>query len=386
MAMRVEDSKIQEIVEAISQSGFEGLGKAMQILLNEAMLIERQKYLQAERYERTDQRVDYANGFKPKQLKTRLGILDLEVPQTRNAGFYPSFLERGIRSERALRVSLAEMYVQGVSTRKVTAIIKELCGFEVSHDQVSQAAKLLDEELSKWRSRTLGNYAYLFLDARYEKIRREGCVQDCAILIAYGINEQGVREILGVSVAFSEAEVHWRAFLESLVSRGLSGLRCMISDAHSGLKAALKAVFPSVPWQRCQFHLQQNAQAYISKQSLRKEIAAEIRSIFNAAHLEEAHRLLKSLVIKYEKSAPELSQWLEQNVPESLTVFRFPAEHHRRLRTSNLAERVNKEVRRRTRVVTIFPNVASCLRLVSAVLSEISDEWEAGKTYLSMEV
>ncbi len=385
MAMRVEDSKIEEILEAVLASGLDGLGKAVEILLNQAMLIERQKYLQAEPYERTGQRTAYANGFKPKQLKHSLGELALQIPQTRDGGFYPSFLEKGLRSERAFKQAMAEMYVQGVSTRKVTAIIEELCGFEVSHDQVSRATKLLDEELSKWRNRPLGKYAYLFLDARYEKVRRDGCVQDSAVLIAYGVNEKGMREILGISVAFSEAEVHWRAFFESLVTRGLSGLKCVISDAHSGLKSALTAVFPSVRWQRCQFHLQQNAQSHIPKQSMRKEVAHEIKGIFDAPSLEEANRLLKLLVIKYEKSVPELSQWLEKNVPESLTVFHFPMLHRRRLRTSNLAERVNKEIRRRTRVITIFPNTDSCLRLVTAIISEISEEWETGKVYLSMD-
>ena len=266
MALRVNDTKISEAIELIAEKGFAGMTEAMQILFNEAMLIERSRYLQVEPYERSEWRQDYANGFKPKQLKTRLGELSLQVPQVRSSAFYPSFLEKGIRSERALKMALAEMYVQGVSTRKVDAILQELCGLQVSSTEVSRAAKLLDEELAKWKQRPLGKYPFVWVDARYEKVRQSGCVIDSAVLIAYGIHEEGKREIIGVSVSLSEAEIHWRGFLESLITRGLHGIELIISDAHSGLKAALKAVFPSIPWQRCQFHLQQNAQAYVTKQ------------------------------------------------------------------------------------------------------------------------
>lgn len=384
MAMQAQDSKIHTIAELLSEKGLDGLSEVMQIALNEAMLIERNRHLNAQHYERTSERSGYANGFKPKQLKTRLGELQLAVPQVRNSDFYPSFLEKGLRSEKALKVALAEMYVQGVSTRKVSAIIEDLCGFEVSSDEVSRAAQALDIELSAWRNRALGKIVYLFLDARYEKVRHGGSVVDSAVLIAYGVNEKGIRHILGVSVALSEAEVHWRAFLESLVARGLYGLTCITSDAHSGLKAAMTAVFPSVPWQRCQFHLQQNAQAYVPKKELKSEVADDIRSIFNATTITEAKRITALMVSKYEKSAPALSQWMESNIAEGLTILAFPTSHRRRLRTSNIAERVNKEVRRRTRVATLFPNTASCERLVSAVLMEITEEWETGTVYLDM--
>ena len=271
------------------------------------------------------------------------------------------------------------------STRKVNAILEGMCGFEVTSMDVSRSAKLLDEEFSKWRSRALGQYSYLVLDARYEKVRQGGSVVDSAVLVAYGIDIKGMRHVLGVSVSLSEAEVHWRAFLESLVSRGLHGLTLITSDAHSGLKAALRAVFPSVPWQRCQFHLQQNAQAYVPKQSMKKEVAEDIRIIFNTPNREEADRQLKMAITKYEKTAPQLSQWMENAIPEGLTVFHFRRSHRRRLRTSNLAERVNREVKRRTKIASIFPNAASCERLVTGVLIEISEEWEAGKVYLSMD-
>ena len=385
MAMQVEDTQVSGLAEVLFEKGLDGLGSAVEMLINEAMRIERARYLNAEPYERTEARSDYANGFKPKQLKTRLGALNLQVPQVREGNFYPSFLERGLRSERALNLALAEMYIQGVSTRKVTAIVEELCGLEVTSMEVSRAAKLLDGEFSKWRARPLRQFSYLILDARYEKVREGGHVIDSAVLVAYGVDTQGIRHVLGVSVALSEAEIHWRSFLESLVARGLHGLTLITSDAHSGLKAALRAVFPSVPWQRCQFHLQQNAQAYVPKKNMKQEVAESIRSVFNAPNRAEADRLLKMAITTYEKTAPKLSEWMEENLPEGLTVFKFKASHRRRLRTSNLAERVNKELKRRTRVASIFPNITSCERLITGLLIEISEAWESGKVYLSME-
>ena len=323
MALNINDTKFLEIAEIICEEGLSGLDKAVQIIINQAMLIERDRHLKAERYERTPERVGYANGFKPKQLKTRIGKLELSVPQTRDGQFYPSFLEQGLRSERALKISLAEMYIQGVSTRKVNAILSELCGFEVTSSEVSRAIKELDEQLESWRNRELGHYVYLILDARYEKVRVGGCVQDAAILI----NLEGRREVLGVSVAMSEAEVHWRAFFQSLCERKLHGVKMITSDAHPGLKASIRAVFPSVPWQRCQFHLQQNAQAYVPKVGLKKEVASDIRHIFNAPNHQEAKRLLQSTIGKYEKSAPKLSHWLEVSIPEGLQVFQMPKHH-----------------------------------------------------------
>lgn len=385
MAMVVNSSNIQEAITAISERGFDGMGDALRVLFNQAMLVERENYLKAGAYERNENRVDYANGFKPKTLNTRLGAIEVAVPQTRDSAFYPSFLERGIRSERALNISIAEMYVQGVSTRKVTKILESLCGLTVSSTQVSRASQLLDEEFAKWRARPLGKYKHLILDALYESVRQGGCVLDCAVFIAYGIDYEGKRTVLGVSTGLSEAEVHWRGFLESLIARGLHAVQSITSDAHAGLKAALKATFPGVLWQRCQFHLQQNAQAYVPKKEMKAQVAEDIRSIFNAPNRIEADRLLKLTQEKYVKIAPALSEWMETSVPESLAIFRFETHHRKRLRTSNMAERVNKEVRRRTRVVTIFPSVESCLRLITGVLVEIDEAWCSGRVYLSMD-
>jgi len=361
--------------------GMEAAPELMRVLLNNAMQIERCRYLQADEYERTEDRKGHANGYKPKTLRTRIGAITFAIPQVREGGFYPSALEKGMRSERALAAALAEMYVQGVSTRKVKAITEELCGVEISSMQVSRATAQLDDVLQEWRERPLGEVTYLYVDARYEKVREAGQVRDAAVLVATGITPAGERQVLGVSVSLSEHEVHWKNFLKGLKDRGMHGVQLVISDDHSGLGAARRAVLGSIPWQRCQFHLQQNAGAYIPKQALRYEVAADIRSMFNAPDRSTAETYLQAAIQKYAKSAPRLSAWLEDNLAEGFTLFDFPIEHRRSIRTTNSLERINREIRRRTRVVGIFPNEASCLRLISALLMEISEEWQTGKRY-----
>ncbi len=225
----------------------------------------------------------------------------------------------------------------------------------------------------------------MFIDARYEKVRQGGRLLDCAVLIALGIGLDGKRSILGVSVALSEAEVHWRDFLQSLQQRGLHGVQFIVSDDHAGLRAARTAVFPAVPWQRCQFHLQQNAQAYVPRLDQRAVVAEAIRTVFLSPSRPAAEQRLKEVVASYATTAPKLAAWMEENLPQGLTVFALPTAHQRRLRTSNPLERVNLELRRRTRVAGLFPNEASLLRLVSALLAETSEEWETGKIYLNME-
>jgi putative transposase len=277
------------------------------------------------------------------------------------------------------------MYVQGVSTRKVAKITQELCGFEVSSSEVSRASAALDTQLQSWRERPLGEYSYVYLDARYEKVRHNGVIIDCAVLLAVGIGPSGHREVIGVSVKLSEQEVHWRDFISSLKDRGLHGVQLFISDAHEGLKAARKAIFPTVPWQRCQFHLQQNAQSYVPKRSMKQEVSNHIRAIFTASNGQEALRLLELFITQYKDSAPELTAWAEKALPEGMVVFSMPQLYWRKLRTDNMLERLNKEILRRTRVATLFPNTASCLRLVTAVVMEISGQWETGRRYLSRE-
>lgn len=276
------------------------------------------------------------------------------------------------------------MYINGVSTRKVTEVMETLCGLEVTSTEVSRCTKLLDDELDKWRNRPIGSISYLVLDARYENVRQDGTVMSCAVLMASGIRADGRRSLLGVSVSLSEAETHWRRFLASLRQRGLHGLKMITSDDHLGLKAALKAVFSGVPWNRCQVHLQRNASAYVPKMDMRTQVAEDIRVIFNAPDRQEAERLLDLAATKYQKSASRLATWMQDNLPDGFTVFSMPSSHRRRLRTTNMMERVNREVKRRTRVASLFPNEASLLRLVSAILMEISEEWETGKIYLNL--
>ena len=375
-----------EILEQIASEGLDFIPELIRILINAAMQIDRERCLGASLYERSPERRGHANGFKPKTVKTRLGEITFDVPQVREGGFYPQALEKGLRSERALTLTLAEMYVQGVSTRKVAAVIEQLCGTTVSSSQVSRAAALLDETLEAWRNRPLSEILYVYLDAHYEKVRIDGQIHDMAILIATGVDLQGKRQVLGVSVSLSEQEVHWRSFLQSLVARGLRGVQLIISDDHVGLGAARRAVFGGVPWQRCQFHLQRNAGSYVPRQEMRKEVAADIRTIFNAPDLHTAHAFLERTVKKYENTASKLADWLEKSIPEGLKVFNFPVEHRRKIRTTNNLERAIREIRRRTRVVSIFPNQASCLRLISAVLMEIDEEWQTGRTYLTIRV
>jgi putative transposase len=374
-----------ELLKQIAANGFDRLPELIRIVVNAAMQAERQQYLGAAPYQRTPERQDQANGYKPKTVRTRLGEITFDVPQVRASGFYPDALEKGLRSERALTMTLAEMYIQGVSTRKVTAILEQLCGTSVSATQVSKAAALLDETLQAWRQRPLCECPYLILDARYEKVRQDGQLRDAAVLMACGVDFQGKRQLLGVSASLGEHEIHWRTFLESLVARGLRGVQLVTSDDHRGLKAARVAVFGGVPWQRCQFHLQQNASPYVPRRAMLAEVAADIRAIFNAPDREAAEIFLQKAVRKYERSASRLSQWLEENIPEGLTVFAFPVAHRRLIRTTNGLERVSREVHRRTRVVGIFPNEAACLRLVSAILMEIDDAWQTGRVYLTFE-
>ena len=386
MTPHTDPELLNNVLQLLTEQGHTGFAEGIRLLVNEAMRIERHQVLQAQPYERTDARKGYANGFKDKTVNGRVGPITFDIPQVRgDVDFYPSALEKGCRSEQALKLALAEMYVQGVSTRKVSVIVEQLCGTSVSSTQVSACAKLLDTELQKWRDRPLGPCPYLVCDARYEKVRHDGQLRDGAILIALGITPDGKRSILGVSVALSEAEVHWREFFQRLVQRGLCGVQFIVSDDHAGLQAARQAVFGAVPWQRCQFHLQQNAQAYVPRLDQRAEVAAAIRSLFECANRPAADARLKEVVARYTQAAPKLAAWLEENLPQGFTVFTLPVAHQKKMRTSNSLERVNQELKRRTRVARLFPNEASLLRLVSALLAETSEAWETGKIYLNLE-
>jgi transposase-like protein len=355
MSGHSETTTTDDVIKTLLQNGFaDGLPAIAQMILNAAMLAERTAFLHAGPYERAQGRTGHANGFKPRSLGTALGKLDILVPQTRGTEqpFRSSLLESGSRVDRSLKASIAEMYLQGVSTRRVESILKELCGLEISSTQVSRLTSQLDAEFEKWRNRPLPEIAFLVLDATYIKVRLEGAVRDCAVLTAIGIRrDDGKRLALGVSAALSEAEPHWRAFLASLKERGIGIPDMVTSDAHEGLKAALRATLNASPWQRCQFHLQQNAQAHVPNLAMRREVAADIRSVFDAPDRPKAEARLAEIADKYRKSAPKLAAWMEANLPEGLTVFLLPEHCRRRLRTSNMCESLNLRIKRRTRGV-----------------------------------
>jgi transposase-like protein len=376
---------LMNVMKALSSSDGDKMKPILETVLNTVMKYERDQALQATPYERSEERLGYANGFKDKNLNSRIGKLELKIPQTRGINFYPGSLEKGLRSERALKLAIAEMYLKGVSTRRVEKITEQLCGLEISSTQVSRMTQELDKDFDKFRNRHLGLFPYVILDATYLKVRHNGTVRNQAVLIAYGVNIFGRREILGSSISLSEAEIHWRSFLDSLVKRGLSGVKLITSDDHSGLKAALQSVLPSIPWQRCQFHMSQNAQHYAPKKYMREEIAFAMRNIFNSPSIEAAEAMINHTVEQFEKSAPEFVTWLEGNISEGLTCLSFPQKHRKKIRTSNGIERINREVKRRTRVAVLFPNDASALRLVTAVIMEIHEEWITGRQYLDME-
>lgn len=373
---------ILEALNTLNQEGLVSLNPVLEKIMNELMKVEREQFLGAGYYERTEDRKGYCNGFKDKTLVTRTGKLELKVPQTRGVAFYPQSLERGERSERALKLAIAEMYFSGVSTRRVKQITEELCGMEISSTQVSRLSALLDDELGKFRARPLGEMPFIYMDAHYEKVRHEGQVRDLAVLKAIGINSEGKREILGVSCSLSEAEVHWRKFIEDLLSRGLKGVQLIISDDHKGLKAALRSSLPSVPWQRCIFHLCQNAQHYSPSISMRGEIAQAVRDIYQSVSLNEARTRMKETVERYKGRATKFCDWLEENFEEGLAFFNFSRRIWKQIRTVNMVESLNKEIRRRTNVVRVFPGEGSCLRLISAVLVDKHEDWISGKIYL----
>lgn len=390
MSGHSEPNTTDDAIKTLLQHGLaDGLPAIAEMILNAAMLFERAAFLQAAPYERAEARNGHANGFKPRTLATALGKLDLRMPQVRGCGepFRSSLLESGSRVDRSLKAAIAEMYLQGVSTRRVESVMKELCGLEVSSTQVSRLTAELDDEFEKWRNRPLPEIRYLVLDATYIKVRLGGAVRDCAVLTAIGIRRaDGKRLVLGVSAAVSEAEPHWRAFIASLKARGIGIPDLVTSDAHDGLKAALRATLNATPWQRCQFHLQQNAQAYVPQLAMRREVAEDIRSIFNAPDRAKAEARLAEVAAKHQKTAPKLAAWMETNIPEGLTVFQQPEPCRRRLRTSNMCESLNLRIKRRTRVAGLFPNEASVLRLVTAILMETSEEWETGRAYLSTDL
>ena len=385
-----DDTTIHAIMEYLIANGAIGMARVFGQLFELAMQVEREQHLKAAHYERTPERLGYANGYKPKQIDTPAGTVTIQVPKTAGHGddpFYPQSLERGQRSSRAVMLAVAEMYIKGVSTRQAEDVMREFGIESLSSTQVSRATKLLDEELAAWRNRPLDQMKYLILDARYEKARHDGVVRDVAVLSAIGVGLDERRHVLGLSVALSEAEVHWRAFLESLQARGMRGATFIVSDDHAGLKAARRAILGAATWQRCQFHLAQNAVQHGPNNDIRQRIGKQLRSVWHAPSLQAAEAELTALVASYRDKHPDFADWLESNVPEGLAVFTLPDAHQKRMRTSNGIERpIQQELKRRTSKVRVFPNLDSLERLSTAVLVEIDEKWETEtKAYIKWE-
>jgi len=342
--------------------------------------------LQARRGERNEERLGHRSGYYDRSFVTRVGKLELRIPQDRKGLFRTELFERYQRSEKALFAALTEMYIQGVSTRKVKAITEELCGHSFSASSISEITKKLDHELEAFAKRKLEEaYRYVIVDARYERIREHGTIQSRAVLIGIGINDEGRRCILGVELAERESRNSWTQFLRGLRQRGLHSVEFVVSDDHAGLKAAIREVFTDAAWQRCYVHFLRNALDYLPRRR-DHDCLHELRWIYGRRDVGEARRDLAAWLTKWQSKYPKLCDWVEQNIDETLTFYRLPAEHHKHMKSTNMLERLNEEIKRRTHVVRIFPNDASCLRLVRALAVEIHENWIEATRYLNMDL
>jgi len=357
------------------------VGKSLQNILEEEFMSQ----IGAGPYQRTEERRGYRNGSYSRQVKTRVGSLELVVPRDRDGDFSTELFDRYQRSEKALTLTLVEMYLQGVSTRKVGNIVEELCGHKISKSQVSELTKKLDGDLEAWRRRPLTkDYAYIIVDALYEKVRQGGRVVSRANLVAMGVAKDGYREIIGCRTANTENGPEWKEFLRSLIDRGLNSPSLVVSDDHAGLTEAIDSLFTGSCWQRCQVHYMRN---YIGKlkKSEKGKLVPMLKRVFESSDKDEALEKVKELTSKlYEKGRDEVAEWLESSIEDTLNVFSIPEKHRKKLRSSNVLERFNRELRRRTRIIGIFPNAKSCERLLTALCQESSEQWEQ-KMYLRFE-
>ena len=343
------------------------------------------EHLQAGPYERTDARKGHRNGYKPRTLKTRVGTVELRVPQDREGTFKTEVFDRYQRSEKALVVGLMEMYLEGVSTRKVTEVTEALCGTSFSKSTVSRLTGELDADLAAWRDRRLDDvgYPYLVIDARYEHVRIDGQVVSQGVLIVKGVREDGHRELLAVDVADTESEATYDELFRRLKQRGLHGVRMVTSDDHRGLVAAIQRHFQGAAWQRCYVHFKRNAKGKVAKKH-RTALENDLKAVYAAPSKTWAMKLARDIVQRWSASHPAVARWIEDGIEGTLAYFAFPEPHRRRIWSTNGLERFNQEIKRRTRVVRIFPNRAACLRLVTALCVEQSEEWLSGKRYLDM--
>jgi transposase-like protein len=373
---------LQEIFGA-EKDGFKEL---LREVLQEVLEQEMTDALGAEKGERSPGRLGYRSGYYSRGLVTRVGKLELRIPQDRQGHFSTQIFERYQRSEKALVSALAEMYIQGVSTRKVKAITEELCGHAFSASAISAVNKTLDESLERFAKRPLEEaYPYLVLDARYEKVRQDGVIRSQAVQIAIGINDEGRRQILAVELANRESQTSWKDVLLELKSRGLRGVELVVSDDHPGLKRAIAEVLPEAVWQRCYVHFLRNARDHLPRKAV-DDCLQELRWLYDRRDMAEAQKDLVQWLERWGQKYPKLCEWVEENIGETLTFYQLPLSHHKHLKSTNMLERFNEEIKRRTRVVRIFPNEASCLRLIRALAAETHEDWLEASRYLNMEL
>ena len=372
--------------ELINYNGENLIGEIVRLGIQSLMELERDEHIGVGSYERGDERRSQRNRYKSRTLYTRVGTLILQVPQTRDGQFYPSILERYQRSEKALVLALAEAYLQGVSTRKMKMITEELMGKEFSSTSISRFAANLDAELDAWRDRSFTKeYPYVIVDARYESCRVDGKIIDIAVQIALGIDSEGYRHVLGLDTAWSETGDSWDRFIGGLKERGLRGVRLVTSDDHPGIHPAIKKHYPGVQWQRCQRHFTVNATDLVPKRR-RDDVYQRLKEAWDCKEYKDAQAIMEQIAEDYQDKYPALSELISEHAWETLGVYlAAPPEHHKRLRTTNMLERVNQELKRRSRVVRIFPNPKSCLRLFSALLKEWHEDWIYGRKYLTMD-
>ena len=371
-------------VEAMLAGDPDFLKQAVKDALQGVLEGEMTEFLGAEPGERTEARNGYRSGYYGRSLVTRIGKLELRVPRDRSGEFSTALFERYARSEKALVAALAEMYVQGVSTRKVKAITEELCGHSFSASAISSINKGLDDALARFAQRHLDEpYPYLILDARYEKVRDAGVITHQAVLIAIGISWDGKRQVLAVEMANRESQSSWKDFLLRLKERGLSGVEFVVSDQHAGLKKAIQEVLTEAAWQRCYVHFLRNALDYLPRKA-DDDCLQELRWIYDRRDIQEANRDLAAWITKWQSKYPKLVDWVESNITETLTFYRLPLAHHKHMKSTNMLERLNEEIKRRTHVVRIFPNTESCLRLIRALCVETHETWLEDSRYLNM--
>lgn len=363
-----------------------GVNKLLESVLNQVLKAQVSEQIKAEHYERTDERKAYRNGSYPHQLTTRVGTITLHVPRLRDGKFSTEMFSRYQRSEQAFVLALLEMVINGVSTRKISLITEELCGVEFSKSTVSELCKRLDPIVIAWNSRPLNNtkFPFVIVDALYLKVREEGRVRSRGLMIATGINETGHREILGFMVGDTESEDSWTALFVSLKNRGLRGLDILVSDNHSGLVKAVRKQFQGITWQRCQTHFMRNVLGATPKHR-RNEVCQRVRAILNAPDMQTARYLQQQLGVSYAEKLPQVVATIEDGFDDVTAVLNLPEKYRRRLRTTNSLERLNEEVRRRERVIRIFPNRESVIRLIGALLMELDEKWAAGRRYLDMD-